>query len=71
VETVSLRAAPIITVPSSQPAQVILDLSQQYDMLVLRSMRRRTAGGLAVSGVTHQVIQQVACSVVLFGEPHS
>ncbi|PSN18158.1 sodium:proton antiporter, partial [filamentous cyanobacterium CCP5] len=61
----------IIIIPSPHPARIILETSQQYDMLVLRSMRRRTAGGLAVSSVTEQVIQQVNCSVVLFGEPHS
>jgi hypothetical protein len=39
--------------------------------VILRSMRRRTAGGLAVSDVTHQVIDGLSCSLVLFGEPHS
>jgi len=38
---------------------------------VLRSMRRRTAGGLSVSDVTHQVIDEATCSLVLFGEPHT
>lgn len=65
------KTANIITVASDDPARVILETSRRYDMLVLRSMRRRTAGGLAVSDVTHQVMEQVSCSVVLFGEPHS
>lgn len=65
------KTGKIITIPHEDPAQVILETSQQFDMLVLRSMRRRTAGGLAVSDVTHQVIAQVNCSMVLFGEPHS
>jgi nucleotide-binding universal stress UspA family protein len=52
-------------------AAVILEVAKEFDMVVLRSMRRRTAGGLAVSDVTHQVIDEATCSLVLFGEPHS
>ncbi|HIK45391.1 MAG TPA: cation:proton antiporter [Leptolyngbyaceae cyanobacterium M65_K2018_010] len=61
----------LVTITSDDPASVILDTAQHYDMLVLRSMRRRTAGGLAVSDVTHRVIDEATCSLVLFGEPHS
>ena len=61
----------LLTIASDDPAQVILDTAQQYDMVVLRSMRRRTVGGLAVSDVTHRVIDEATCSLVLFGEPHS
>ncbi|MGB3199270.1 MAG: cation:proton antiporter, partial [Nodosilinea sp.] len=43
----------VITVDSDSPADVILETAQTHDMIVLRSMRRRTAGGLAVSDVTH------------------
>ncbi|ESA33260.1 sodium:proton antiporter [Leptolyngbya sp. Heron Island J] len=53
------------------PAAVILAAARHVDLVILRSMRRRTAGGLAVSDVTHQVIDTFTCSVVLFGEPHS
>jgi Kef-type K+ transport system membrane component KefB/nucleotide-binding universal stress UspA family protein len=59
------------TVCHDNPAEVILTTAQTYDMVVLRSMRRRTAGGLAVSDVTHRVIDEATCSLVLFGEPHS
>ncbi len=61
----------MLTVTSDDPAEVILATAQGYDMIVLRSMRRRTVGGLAVSDVTHRVIDEVTCSLVLFGEPHS
>lgn len=61
----------LLTIARDDPAQVILDTAQQYDMVVLRSMRRRTVGGLAVSDVTHRVIDEATCSLVLFGEPHS
>lgn len=53
------------------PGTVILKASRHVDLVILRSMRRRTAGGLAVSDVTHQVLEGLTCSVVLFGEPHS
>lgn len=52
-------------------AKVILKFAQSSEMVILRSIRRRTAGGLAVSNVTTRVIQGIACSMVLFGEPHS
>ncbi|MDB9526119.1 cation:proton antiporter [Oscillatoria sp. CS-180] len=53
------------------PGAVILKAARHVDLTILRSMRRRTAGGLAVSDVTHQVIDGLTGSVVLFGEPHS
>ncbi|ASC72900.1 Na(+)-H(+) antiporter [Halomicronema hongdechloris C2206] len=52
-------------------AKVILAAARQSDLVILRSTRRRTAGGLAVSDVTHEVLAGITCSVVLFGEPHS
>jgi nucleotide-binding universal stress UspA family protein len=61
----------LLTLSSDNPAEVILETAQTHDMIVLRSMRRRTAGGLAVSNVTHQVIDEATCSLVLFGEPHT
>jgi len=61
----------IKTSRSDAPAQVIIQNARSYDLIILRSMRRRTAGGLAVSDVTNQVIKEISCSMVLFGEPHS
>jgi nucleotide-binding universal stress UspA family protein len=49
---------------------VILSETQQIDLIILRSQRRRTAGGLEVSSVTSAVIHQLPCSMILFGEPH-
>lgn len=51
--------------------QVIIRASHSFDLVILRSMRRRTAGGLAVSDVTTEVLKEINCSLVLFGEPHS
>ncbi|MDJ0732072.1 MAG: cation:proton antiporter [Crocosphaera sp.] len=53
------------------PAQVIIRASHQFDLVILRSFRRRTAGGLAVSDITIEVLKKLSCSLVLFGQPHS
>ncbi|WP_159785146.1 cation:proton antiporter [Sodalinema gerasimenkoae] len=58
------------TVVSDDIAQAILEASQEVDMVVLCSRRRRTAGGLAVSDVATKILGQITCSMVLFGEPH-
>ncbi len=57
-------------VKSDDVSQAILRETAMMDLVVWRSLRRRTAGGLAVSDVTHDVIKKLACSMVLFGEPH-
>ncbi|MGP1385605.1 MAG: cation:proton antiporter domain-containing protein [Thainema sp.] len=61
----------IKAIPSDHPGQTILKMAQSFDLVILRSTRRRTAGGLAVSDVTTQVIKELRCSVILFGEPHT
>ena len=61
----------IKTIPHEKTAEVILRASRSFDLVVLRSLRRRTAGGLMVSDVTTEVINSLTCSLVLFGEPHS
>ncbi len=61
----------IKTIAHDNVAKVILRAAQSFDMVVLRSLRRRTAGGLAVSNATSEVIKRLTCSIVLFGEPHS
>jgi nucleotide-binding universal stress UspA family protein len=57
-------------VASEDAAKTILQFSQSHDLVIMRSMRRRTVAGLAVSDVTTDVIQALTCSVILFGEPH-
>lgn len=61
----------IKTVPSDSVAEVIINHSVDFDLVIIRSVRRRTAGGLAVSGITDQMIKQISCSLVLFGEPNT
>jgi Kef-type K+ transport system membrane component KefB/nucleotide-binding universal stress UspA family protein len=61
----------VVTVCDPNIARGIVTVAATHDLVVLRSMRRRTSGGLAVSDVTTQVIREIDCSFVLFGEPHA
>ncbi|MEL6460401.1 MAG: cation:proton antiporter [Cyanobacteria bacterium J06621_15] len=62
----------IRTIRHDDVAKVIIKESNSYDMIILRSVHRRTAGGLAVSDVTNKLLSSINnCSMVLFGEPHS
>lgn len=61
----------IKSIRHDNPALVIVRAARHTDLIVMRSTRRRTAGGLAVSDVTHAVLADLNCSIVLFGEPHS
>ncbi|MEC4983854.1 MAG: cation:proton antiporter, partial [Oscillatoria sp. PMC 1076.18] len=49
----------------------ILNEAKTTDAIVMRSQRRRTLGGLAVSDVTTEVINSLQTSLILFNEPHS
>lgn len=51
-------------------AQGVIKTARDYDLVILRSVRRRTIAGLAVSDVTTRVLNNLNCSIVLFGEPH-
>ncbi|NEO28695.1 MAG: universal stress protein, partial [Kamptonema sp. SIO4C4] len=59
------------TIIHDDAAKVIVKAAQGFDMVILRSTRYRTAGGLAVSSITTQMMKELTCSLVLFGEPHS
>ncbi|MCT7955539.1 cation:proton antiporter [Laspinema palackyanum] len=61
----------ITTIPDDDVVKVIMKAAQSVEMVILRSIRRRTAGGLTVSNVTTKVIEELKCSLILFGEPHS
>lgn len=74
LSTILARTSPQIaltiqTLRHDDVATAIVHTARSYDLVVLRSIRRRTAGGLAVSDVTTRVLAEVKCSVVLFGEP--
>ncbi|MFN6464288.1 MAG: cation:proton antiporter [Nostoc sp. DedVER02] len=61
----------IQTIKGDDIARVIIREAQAFDLAVLRSVRYRTAGGLAISEVTTQLLRELKCSIVLLGEPHS
>lgn len=65
------RVERIKTIAHDSVSQTLLRLASSFDLVILRSMRRRTAGGLMVSDVTTKLIRELPCSLVLFGEPHS
>jgi len=61
----------LYTRSSDDVAQTILKAALDHEMVILRSVRRRTAAGLAVSDVTTQVMESLKCSIVLLGEPYA
>ena len=68
----SRKEVVIRTIRHDDVAKVIIKEANSYDMVILRSVHRRTAGGLAVSDVTNKLLSSINnCSMVLFGEPHS
>ncbi len=60
----------IKTIAHDNVTQALLRLADSFDLVILRSLRRRTSGGLMVSDVTTKLIRELTCSIVLFGEPH-
>ncbi len=61
----------IKTIRHDDVSKVVTEESKYVDLVILRSILRRTTGGFVVSNVTMQVIQDLTCSMLLFGEPHS
>lgn len=60
----------IRTIVDDNVAQTIIREAEGFDLAVLRSVRYRTTGGLAVSQVTTEVIEELTGSIVLLGEAH-
>jgi Kef-type K+ transport system membrane component KefB len=56
-------------IPHDDVAKVILNTAKPSDLVVLRSKRLRTAGGLTISDRTTQLLRQLTCSLVMLGEP--
>lgn len=63
--------SPTIKIVSGEDvARAILQTAESYDLVVLRSVRRRLGiGELEISTVTTEIVKQIKCSVVIFGEP--
>ncbi|MDB9311496.1 cation:proton antiporter [Spirulina sp. CS-785/01] len=60
----------VAVIPSDKVAEVIIAVAEEVDLVVLRSLRRRTTAGLAVSDVVQEAILSLQCSLVLFSEPY-
>ena len=62
---------PVKVVCHDDAAKVLIRASNAFDLVVLRSFRRRSVGGVALSEITDQILREINSSFVLFGEPHS
>jgi len=52
-----------------QVPKAIVEVAQDHDLTVLRALRRQTAGGLAVSDITTEIVANLEGSLVLVAEP--
>nr|WP_290224740.1 cation:proton antiporter [Trichocoleus desertorum] len=59
------------TVQSSDIVGAVLEAAEAVDLVMLHTVRYRTAGGLAVSEVTTKIVQSLNCSLILLGEPQT
>ena len=57
------------TIRHDKTAETIQAQAKNHDLVILRSTRLRTAGGLAVSDLSDRLVRQLDTSFVLFGEP--
>ncbi len=48
----------------------ITKMARNYDLVILRSQRRHSSSGLTLGASTTPLVQQLAGSVILVGEPH-
>jgi Kef-type K+ transport system membrane component KefB/nucleotide-binding universal stress UspA family protein len=48
----------------------IAQIAQNYDLVILRSQRRRVGNGLILGARTSPLLERLHCSVILVGEPH-
>lgn len=50
-------------------AKAIVTKALHYDLVVTRTRRRRTSrGGLEIGNIPSRLVQQLKCSLILFGE---
>jgi len=56
--------------PHDRVSQAVQEVASGYDLVVLRSGRRRTsAGGLVIGDVTAELVAALTCSIIMLGEP--
>ena len=61
--------ATVRIIRNDNATEAILAQAKNHDLVILRSIRRRTAGGLAVSDTSDRLVRQLETSFVMFGEP--
>ncbi|NJO40404.1 MAG: universal stress protein [Cyanobacteria bacterium CRU_2_1] len=55
---------------SDDVAAAIIEAAQSFDLVILRTVRRRiNVSDLAIGNITTEVVKQLRCSVVMLGEP--
>jgi Kef-type K+ transport system membrane component KefB len=64
----STIAIEIKTLIDDNIAATILREAESCDLIILHTIRHRTAAGLEVSNITSRLVQETACSFILFGE---
>jgi Kef-type K+ transport system membrane component KefB len=64
----STLAIEVKTLMDDNIAAAILRETQFCDLIILHTIRHRTAAGLEVSNITSRVVKEATCSFVLFGE---
>lgn len=62
---------PIKIICHDDAAKVLLRVSHTFDLVVLRSFRRRSVGGVALGEVTDKILREMTSSFVLFGDPYA
>ena len=62
---------PIKVICHDDAAKVLLRVSHTFDLVVLRSFRRRSVGGVALGEVTDKILREMTSSFVLFGDPYA
>jgi Kef-type K+ transport system membrane component KefB/nucleotide-binding universal stress UspA family protein len=57
-------------VPADDVVATIAGASSSFDLVVLRSLRRRLSfGELEISSITTELVKRLTCSVIILGEP--
>ncbi len=62
---------PIKVICHDDAAKVLVRVSHTFDLVVLRSFRRRSVGGVALGEVTDKILREITSSFVLFGDPYA
>lgn len=76
LEWLAAQTAPAVSaiqiLQSEDVVNTIVKQSQSFDLVVLRSSRRRSSGigEMTLGRITVPLVRQISCSVIMLGEPH-